>query len=272
MTYSGRTFRIDNTVMQVHDGRQGIAVEQPDVESSSEEYAQRFSGPVGEFFLKTQLEAILGLLPHRGAILDVGGGHAQVAAPLLQAGRQVTVFGSDASCRQRLDRILCEQGGTAPDFAFATGSLYELPFDDNSFETVLALRLLPHLQDWKRFLAELCRISSHAVIFDYPDTCSINWLSSLLFSVKKKIEKTTRTFQCFSQGDITRSLHELGYVVDSHVGQYVLPMALHRLVGSARFSQGTEALARRCGLATRFGSPVILKAVCSSFEKHPDSL
>ncbi|MDQ2673475.1 MAG: methyltransferase, partial [Chloroflexota bacterium] len=74
------------------------AREDADVESSSEAYARRFAGPVGQWFLELQarltLESLAGL-PPGATILDVGGGHAQLAPPLVEAGYRVTVVGSD---------------------------------------------------------------------------------------------------------------------------------------------------------------------------------
>ena len=55
----------------------GITDARPDVETASDDYARRFSGPVGEWFLDVQERACLDLLrPWRGGtVLDVGGGH-----------------------------------------------------------------------------------------------------------------------------------------------------------------------------------------------------
>ncbi len=78
--------------------------EDADVETSSEGYARRFAGPVGRFFLDRQAEATLALLRlfPGASVLDVGGGHGQVTGPLVEAGYEVTVLGSDASCEARV--------------------------------------------------------------------------------------------------------------------------------------------------------------------------
>ena len=81
-------------------------IETPDLESSTDEYAQRFAGPVGDYFLEVQTEAVRKLMPSPVgcSVLDVGGGHAQLAGPLVEAGYDVTILASDESCRDRLDR------------------------------------------------------------------------------------------------------------------------------------------------------------------------
>jgi hypothetical protein len=64
----------------------------PDIESSTDEYAARFDGPGGEHLLDVQNRAVMRLArPWLGrSILDVGGGHAQLCRPLLDARCSVT--------------------------------------------------------------------------------------------------------------------------------------------------------------------------------------
>ena len=79
--------------------------EDADVSSSSDDYARRFAGAVGQWFLDIQTGITLDLLrelPPAASVLDVGGGHAQVAPPLIAAGYDVTVIGSDSQCSARL--------------------------------------------------------------------------------------------------------------------------------------------------------------------------
>src|SRR5262249_18315559 len=78
--------------------------EEADVETSSDAYARRFAGSVGRFFLDVQARTTLELLrPFPGAsVLDVGGGHGQLALPLADAGYAVTVYGSREVCGDRV--------------------------------------------------------------------------------------------------------------------------------------------------------------------------
>ena len=76
----------------------------PDVETASDDYASRFSGATGRYFLAVQERTVSDLLGSPGPrrILEVGGGHAQLAPGLLAAGHEVWVQGSAASCAKRL--------------------------------------------------------------------------------------------------------------------------------------------------------------------------
>ncbi|MFL5492397.1 MAG: class I SAM-dependent methyltransferase, partial [Gemmatimonadales bacterium] len=113
-------------------------VEDADVATSSEDYARRFTGAAGRWFLESQTRITLGLLstlPVGSSILDVGGGHAQITPPLLEAGYEVTVVGSDPCCSARLQTWLAN--GRCK---FEVADLRALPYPDHSFDAVVCLR------------------------------------------------------------------------------------------------------------------------------------
>jgi SAM-dependent methyltransferase len=241
------------------------AVEAPDIETASDGYASRFGGPVGEYFLERQGAILLELLRPwpEGSVLDVGGGHAQTAVPLVASGYGVTVTGSSAACGERLARLL--KPGT---YVFREGALLRLPFADKSFDAVVAVRLMAHVPEWKKLVAEMCRVARHAVVIDYPDLRSANALSERLFGMKKKIEKNTRPFQCFRRAEVIREFRANGFVAPVLRPEFFVPMAVHRALGRARLSRGLEALSRGLGLARLFGSPVILRVESRPEQKN----
>jgi SAM-dependent methyltransferase len=231
-----------------------------DVKTSSEDYARRFTGPVGRYFLKTQAEITLRLLAPwpQARVLDVGGGHAQLAPPLVARGHAVTVVGSRAVCRDRLDREL--PAGT---FEFRACDLLDLPFPDRSFDVGLSFRLLAHEERWRQLIAELARVAGRAVIVDYSDTRSSNALYGPLFRWKKRIEGNTRTFITFRPGEVAAELARHGFGRPVEVRQFFVPMVVHRTLGSvlgtAAPSRVLEAVSSGLGLTRALGSPVILR-------------
>jgi ubiquinone/menaquinone biosynthesis C-methylase UbiE len=233
-----------------------IESEQADIETSSIDYSTRFAGEVGEYFLDVQKQITLDLLAGEGikTVLDVGGGHAQLAVPLVNAGYEVTVTGSDVSCRHFLDKYLARD-----QFTFHECNFLQLPFADNSFDAVLAFRLLTHEKNWKRLVKEMCRVSRAVVIIDYPDKRSFNTLYDLLFKFKKKYEKNTRTFMLFSRQEIKDEFRQNGYNRFTLKPQFFLPMVIHRFIGRAAISGIIEKLFKVTGLQYIFGSPVIIK-------------
>jgi SAM-dependent methyltransferase len=231
--------------------------EDADVETSSEGYASRFGGEVGRWFLEVQAAIALEMLaPYPGArVLDVGGGHAQLAVPLVELGFDVTVAGSSEICRERLDRLL-----PGDRFAFQACDLLRLPFADRSFDVVLAFRLIAHVERWRDLVRELCRVAERAVVLDYSDVRSFNALYGPLFRLKKAIEGNTRTFLTFRPGQVAAELEQHGFGDPKTRRQFFFPMVVHRAVGRAGLSRGVERVSGLCGLIRAFGSPVILRA------------
>jgi SAM-dependent methyltransferase len=234
-------------------------METPDLETSGSDYAIRFSGDVGRFFLEVQERSVIDLLKTvRGrTVLDVGGAHGQIAVPLRREGYAVTVFGSSTACH----RNLAERVGQNGDFRFVTGDFLKLPFRDRSFDFVVSFRLLPHLDRWPVLIGELARVARFGVLVDYPTMWSVNLFTPLLFWLKKKIEKNTRPYTLFTTGSIRETFRRSGYGVLATRGQFVLPMALHRWAGMNRVLAAAESGARESGITDRIGSPVVLLAV-----------
>ena len=237
----------------------GITDERPDVETASDGYARRFAGPVGEWFLDVQERACLGLLgPWRGGtVLDIGGGHAQLAVPLAREGHPVTVLGSTPACGDLLERVAKAAG---VEVAFESGDLLPLPHDDRSFDIAVSFRLLPHVMRWRELVGELCRVARHAVVVDYAPLVSANLLAPLLFHLKKGVEKNTRHYLMFHEGAVRRAFRAAGFEVTGRHDEFFVPMVVHRALGKPRASVLAERVSRRLGLTRLLGSPVILRA------------
>lgn len=232
-------------------------LETADIETASADYASRFSGAAGEYFLDKQTEITLFLLADlpQARILDVGGGHAQLAVPLVKRGFDVTVTGSDENCRSRLDQSLAPE-----DFEYQTCDSLALPFEDRSFDVVMAFRLLPHVTRWKELLAELCRVAEGSVILDYPDRRSANIFYEQFFAMKKKMEGNTRPFTLFSRGEIQGELAKSGFGQPVFKPEFLLPMVVHRKVNNRVLSAFIENCCRIIGATRVFGSPVIFRS------------
>jgi 2-polyprenyl-3-methyl-5-hydroxy-6-metoxy-1,4-benzoquinol methylase len=227
-----------------------------DVETSSEDYARRFSGAVGRWFLERQTRLTLELLsPFPGArVLDVGGGHGQLAGPLAERGFEVTVLGSAAACIERV-RPLVDSGRVS----FRVGELAPLPFPDGSFDVVLAFRLLPHAEPWRELICEMCRVARRAVVFDYPTRRSVNAASGALFRAKQGVEGNTRPFTVFAERDVAAAVRKAGARETGRRPEFSLPMALHRALGLAALSRSAEGVLAALGFTRWLGSPVITR-------------
>lgn len=234
--------------------------ETADIETSSDDYALRFAGPTGQWLLSVQERITLRLLSRgngaiqQQSILDVGGGHGQLALPLVHEGYQVTVVGSDDSCQTRL-RPLLER----PNFKFCVGNLIELPFPAKSFDHVVCFRFISHCDAWPQLVKELCRVARHSVILDYPPLVSWNLLTPVLFHLKKKLEGNTRTYTLFKHHELDSHFQNQGFELEKRKGQFFLPMVVHRKLKQPAISEKLEAPLRNLGVTDLFGSPVIAR-------------
>jgi SAM-dependent methyltransferase len=239
-------------------GTSPTEVEDADIGTSSEDYARRFTGAVGRWFIETQARltlSVLGALPIGASILDVGGGHAQIAPPLIEAGYEVTVVGSDPVCAARL-----QPWTRVGRCRFEAVNLQSMPYPDQSFDAVVCLRLLPHSVSWMRLIRELCRVARRSVVVDYPSLRSANIVSSQLFAMKRGIELNTRRFMTFSPREVHAAFAASGFVVRAERPQFLVPMVVHRLVNRGLFSRAVEIPGRVAGLTRWLGSPIIARA------------
>lgn len=246
------------TVSKRMAGGAGQLHEDADLETASEDYARRFAGDVGRWFLELQSRSTVELLadlPRGSTILDVGGGHGQIAPALVEAGHSVTILGSSKACAEHLE---ARMGGAA--YRFEVGDLRALPYPDRSFSAVTCFRLLPHSVDWRHLVGELCRVADLAVVADFPSSRSVNQFANRFFSFKRKVERNTRPFELFDPAEIEREFAGRGFGVGAERPQFLLPMVLYRMLGSDRLGRLAESPGRWLGLTRYFGSPVIIRA------------
>ena len=232
--------------------------ETADQETSSDHYASRFSGAVGSWFLAVQATCYgkllsLPYLTTRKSVLEVGGGHGQLIDAVLARGDELTVISSDASCMHRIKDYVANGMVT-----FEVGDFLALPFSDCSFDTVTAIRLVTHANDWQRLIGEFCRVANGTVIIDYPSKRSFNIFYSLLYPLKKSSEKTTRPFVVFSDKQIRDEFLKHTFVKTKTLPQFFLPMVVYRKLGNVQIAQLLESIFSFIGLTALFGSPTLI--------------
>lgn len=105
--------------------------------------------------------------PLQGPALDVGCGDGALSRDLLANGAG-HVVALDLSIR-RTSRAVERGDGVR----YLSGSIYELPFPDDSFPLVLCTDLLEHLDDPQRAMSELVRVSRRDVLVSVPYSIDI---------------------------------------------------------------------------------------------------
>jgi ubiquinone/menaquinone biosynthesis C-methylase UbiE len=220
---------------------------------------RRFSGPIGEYIAKSQarvLANMVGRIKDR-QMLDVGTGTGRAALILAAGGAKVTAVDASeemlAIGRQRAAEQLLT-------IKFQQGDAHALDFADRSFDAVVSFRMLMHTPQWRRCVAELCRVAERLVIVDYPSATSVALLESLTRRVMHSAGMKTEPYRVFTHREITEAFDRNGFRIRSVHRQFVLPIALHKAIGSRRLTLWSEKVLDRAGLLKPFGSPVTLVA------------
>ena len=220
---------------------------------------RRFGGPIGELVAGTQarvLSNFIGRVQGR-TILDVGTGTGRAALLLARGGAHVTAVDASEQMLAVARRRAEEQSLRVK---FVQGDAHVLDFKNGSFDVVVSLRVLMHTLQWRRCLAELCRVTDRLVIFDYPSATSVALVQAVTRRVVQAVGGRTEPYRVFTDRTIARALEPLGFRVRSVHRQFVLPMRFHRVIGSRRFTERSEDLLDRAGLLRLFGSPVTIAA------------
>jgi ubiquinone/menaquinone biosynthesis C-methylase UbiE len=219
----------------------------------------RFGGPIGRRIAETQEQQFLEFLePISGKkILDVGTGTGRAAIALAARGAAVTAIDASAEMLKVAERRAVDASVSV---TFARGDVHALDFADRSFDAVVCLRLLMHAPQWRRALSELCRVAANRLVLDFPARSSAAAIQALSRRVAHLINRRVEAYRVFSSGELARALGAEGFGIRGEHRLFVLPIALHKQVGSETFTTRVEQAFERWGVSRYCGSPVTLLA------------
>lgn len=141
-------------------------------------YASKY--PIRKYAHWTQLNSFANLVDPGETVLDAGCGEGMLLWKMKERGADVT--GLDIS-RPNLDAAKTFLAGKGiDDVELVQGDLEKMPFEDNSFDTVVSSHVLEHLPDFDKGLSEIHRITRKKAIIALP-TCLNLSATSLLGGV-----------------------------------------------------------------------------------------
>lgn len=233
--------------------------------------ALRFSGPIGELLLAQQERllvdgfAAIAPTPQSGQplgglhVLDVGTGTGRAAIGMARAG--ATVTGVDASA-EMLDvaRERAAAAGVDARTSFDVGDAHALPFPPEHFDAAVSLRVLMHTPDWRRCIGELCRVSRQRVIVDFPSLSSAAALESAARHLRRVMGQNVEAYRVMSERAVKAAFLAHGYRIVHVHRQFVLPIAVHKALGSRVWTDRLERGLSAVGLLWLLGSPVTVVA------------
>jgi len=110
------------------------------------------------------LSSVTSLYERTGAtsVLEVGCGEGKLADHLLRSGpRPERFLATDLSLESKAPDV-------DPMIEFAEASVYELPFENRSFDLVVCCEVLEHLERPREALAEVARVARKFVLMSTP--------------------------------------------------------------------------------------------------------
>lgn len=219
--------------------------------------ALRFGGPIGEIVAASQRDILARAFAPAGGrtILDVGTGTGRAALTLADLGARVIALDYSAEM-VRVARSRAAQGPSKP--VFGRADAQQLPVGDRRVDGAVCLRLLMHLPDWERAVAELCRVARWRVVVDYPSARSLAALESAFRRMVLAAGRRVEAYRVMSAREVCRAFAVHGFRLVSTDRQFVLPIAMHKAVGRAGMTRGVEGALAAVGLRRLIGSPVTM--------------
>ncbi len=119
------------------------------------------TGSIGNFLVSNFFKKIKSVSPKDSeSVLEVGCGAGYSLVDLQKFFKENTSF-SACDIDPELVRLAKEKN---PSVNCKVASIYELPYEDKSFDTVVCLEVLEHLEDPRKALSELARVSKNVII------------------------------------------------------------------------------------------------------------
>lgn len=124
------------------------------------------TGFIGRFLVKNFFKKIKKLTPlDTDSVLEVGCGAGYSLIEFKNNFKEGTSF-SACDIDPKLVDLAKEKN---PEVDCRTASIYELPYEDNSFDTILCLEVLEHLENPEKALSELSRVAKKYIIVSTPN-------------------------------------------------------------------------------------------------------
>ena len=140
----------------------------------------RFTSAGGKVFDIIEKNIVLQNIPRKKrviSVLEVGSGTGRFTIELAKLGLNVTACDISASMLKKIKEKLLNfnlEGSVTP----VNGDIYNLPFEDNSFDYVVCMRVLNQLREKQHkneALKELCRVCkpNETILFDFINSHSL---------------------------------------------------------------------------------------------------
>jgi ubiquinone/menaquinone biosynthesis C-methylase UbiE len=164
------------------------------------------------------LEAITPVEDRR--VLEIACGTGRFTVMLAERGAEIVGLDISAAMLQQ-GREKARSAGLDDHLEFMRGDAARLPFPDDHFDVVFAMRFF-HLADTPAsFLSEMCRVSREQVFFDTFNRVSTRTIYNWLLPMGSRL---------YSESEVLRLLNGAGLRLADEAHDFVLPYGFYRQI------------------------------------------
>lgn len=218
--------------------------------------AGHYGGDFGNYLHDQEIEAFSSLVTRGTRLLDLGSGTGKLALALSSDFDTVVCADSSFEMLLALKKKALEEGICV---GCVLTDAQQLCFRREAFDSLVASRVLMHLEDWRLGVSELSRVSRE-VVLDFPPLLSFAGLSLMLRGATARLGVISRQPRPISLAAIRLELERYNRVTREWKKAYFLPVSLHRRLNRSTVTSRIEEPFRRLGITRLFGAPVTLRA------------
>ncbi|RZN61791.1 class I SAM-dependent methyltransferase [Methanonatronarchaeum sp. AMET6-2] len=187
----------------------------------AEEYdPKRFSGEGGHHIDQTEKTCVkkaLGKI-NQQKILEIATGTGRFSLMLAQEGADVTAC-DISSPMLEIAQTKADKKGLSNTINFFKGDAEQLPFKDNTFDKVMAIRFMHLVDDPEKFLKEMTRVTKKTVIFDTFNLQSFRILYNKILPMDSRL---------YSEEEVQKLAEKNGLKIEDKIENFVIPFAIYR--------------------------------------------
>ena len=217
-------------------------------ETVADRYDEKRFSKGGRLIDRREKRAVLdAVAPVEGQrILEIACGTGRFTVMLAERGADVTGIDISEAMLAR-GRQRARETRTTDHLEFLRGDAARLPFADDTFDTVFAIRFFHLASTPARFLSEMRRVAAERVVFDTFNAMSARSIYNWLLPMGSRL---------YSDDEVTRLLDDVGLTLTEADHDFVVPYGVYRslpneLAGPLRSMDST---AIRTGLGRRLAS------------------
>lgn len=199
-------------------------------DADSGEYdAQRWVSPAGRFTNSTQQRIVAKLCDSwSGQTLEIGQGTARFTIPLLKHGLKMTICDLSSEMLEVARGNIAKAGVEDGLEDMVEGSIYELPFGDNSFDHAISLNVFNHLEHPEQALLQMARVirPGGSLLINYANLRSWYWPAARRINSRSTAVGQEVYSSWVTSSSMKKAATEAGLLPRSRTGHVHVPRAM----------------------------------------------